>query len=191
MDHKTQDRRIRKTKKSLREGLAKLMLQKNLNEITVKELTDIIDLNRGTFYLHYSDIYDMVEKIENDLLLELQEIMDAHAPEQLNGKPLLLLEDVFTYLRDNAEMCVALLSNHGDIAFVNKLKEVVRQKCFKDWMTIYKSSQPDKYNYVYSFISSGCLGLFDTWLQNDLKETPLEMARLAENIILHGNDILK
>ena len=64
---KTVDRRVRKTKNQLRQGLARLMLEKSLKEITVKELTDLVDMNRGTFYLHYRDIYDLYAQIEAEL----------------------------------------------------------------------------------------------------------------------------
>ena len=74
---KTVDRRVRKTKNQLRQGLARLMLEKSLKEITVKELTDLVDMNRGTFYLHYRDIYDMVEKIEDTIMTEFQRILDS------------------------------------------------------------------------------------------------------------------
>ena len=54
------DRRVRKTRAQLRAGLARLMQQKNIKEITVKELVDEIDINRSTFYLHYTDIYQIL-----------------------------------------------------------------------------------------------------------------------------------
>ena len=50
------DRRVRKTKSQLRKGLARLMQEKSIGEITVKELVEEVDINRSTFYLHYSDI---------------------------------------------------------------------------------------------------------------------------------------
>jgi len=63
------DRRVRKTKAQLREGLARLMQQKSIKEISVKELVDEVDINRSTFYLHYTDIYQMLQKIEEDARL--------------------------------------------------------------------------------------------------------------------------
>ena len=57
------DRRIRKTKAQLRRGLAKLLKEKTIKEITVKELVEEVDINRSTFYLHYTDIYDLQHKI--------------------------------------------------------------------------------------------------------------------------------
>ena len=65
-----EDRRVRKTKRLLREGLAKLMLEKPVKNITVREISELVDINRGTFYLHYKDIYDMVEQIQNEIFEE-------------------------------------------------------------------------------------------------------------------------
>ena len=65
------DRRVRKTKAQLRAGLARLMQKKSIKEITVKELVDEVDINRSTFYLHYSDIYQMLESVENELMDEI------------------------------------------------------------------------------------------------------------------------
>ena len=62
------DRRTRRTKKLLTEAFIELLSVKKLNEITVKELCDKADVNRGTFYLHYQDIYDLKRQIETDLL---------------------------------------------------------------------------------------------------------------------------
>lgn len=191
MELKNSDRRVRKTKRALKDGLAKLMFEKSMNDISVKELTESVDLNRGTFYLHYKDIFDMVEQVENEMLQELKTVMNSHSPEKMNCKPLPLLEDAFTFLKENAAMCTVLLSTNGDIAFVKKLKDVVREKCFNDWMILFSTENADKFEYVYSFLLSGCLGLFESWLKDGLKETPKEMAKLAEDIILHGIEIIK
>ena len=55
---KKEDRRVRRTKKLLSQGLIELMQQKQVKDITVRELADLVDVNRGTFYLYYRDIFD-------------------------------------------------------------------------------------------------------------------------------------
>lgn len=64
MKQKSENRSVRRTKKLLINHLIGLLKQKPINQISVKELTDLCDLNRGTFYLYYKDIYDMIEKLE-------------------------------------------------------------------------------------------------------------------------------
>ena len=90
---KKTDRRIRKTKAQLRQGLAELLQEKSLKEITVKELTDKVDINRSTFYLHYSDIYDMMEKIENELIEEIEELVRTRPVNPFNESSLKVLEE--------------------------------------------------------------------------------------------------
>ncbi len=70
--------RIRKTKAQLREGLARLMLKKSIKEISVKELVDEVDINRSTFYLHYTNIYQMLQKIEEEAMENITEVMQNY-----------------------------------------------------------------------------------------------------------------
>ena len=64
MAQEKMDRRVRRTKALLLQGLIQLMEEKDIKDISVKELSDLADINRGTFYLHYSDVYNMLGKIE-------------------------------------------------------------------------------------------------------------------------------
>lgn len=68
---KKTDRRVRRTKLLLTNALVSLLETKTLKDISVKELCDKADINRGTFYLHYKDIYDMMNQIETDILNQL------------------------------------------------------------------------------------------------------------------------
>lgn len=183
---KKMDRRIRKTKSALRDGLTTLMKEKSIKDITVKELTDTVDLNRGTFYLHYKDIFDMVEQVEAELMDDFIDALSAYTPANSNCPPYPLLENIFMFLGENAELCTVLLSSNGDIAFVNKIKDIVREKCFHDWFILISVQDSNHFEHLYSFILSGCIGLFETWLKTGFKETPQEMATLAADMILYG-----
>ncbi|CDM68921.1 hypothetical protein CM240_1763 [Clostridium bornimense] len=190
MDNKNTDRRIRKTKKFLKDGLIELMLEKSINDISVKELTEKIDLNRGTFYLHYKDIFDLLEQIEDEFLQEFNKIMFSHSEDHLECSLLSLLIDIFNYLKTNAGICTVLLSNNGDRNFINKIKELIRAKCFSVWTVMFELPKTDAFDYFYTFIVSGCIGIFEAWLNNGLKESPYEIASLTESFILNGIDAL-
>ncbi len=185
------DRRIRKTKKALRDGLTTLMLEKSLKDISVKELTELVDINRGTFYLHYKDVFDMIEQIETEMLHDFTRVMSRHSTLNTNGLPLPLLTDIFIFLKENATMCAVLLSSNGDIAFVNKIKDIVRDKCISVWKELFGYSKVDNFEYFYSFILSGCIGLFESWLNKGLIEPPQQIATLAQEMILYGIKVIR
>ena len=68
------DKRVRRTKKLLYHELAILMKEKSIDEITVTELTKRCHMNRSTFYLHYSDIHEMVRKAEDSIIGRMEVI---------------------------------------------------------------------------------------------------------------------
>ena len=72
---KKEDRRVRRTKKLLSQGLIELMQHKQVKDITVRELAERVDVNRGTFYLYYRDIFDLLERLEEDLFEQLNEVI--------------------------------------------------------------------------------------------------------------------
>ncbi|MDI6619761.1 MAG: TetR/AcrR family transcriptional regulator C-terminal domain-containing protein [Clostridiales bacterium] len=191
MGNKNADRRIRKTKKLLRQGLTELLEKKSAKDITVRELSERVDINRGTFYLHYKDIFDMIEQIEMEMFRDFHDVLAKHPLKSLNGKPLPMLIDVFRFVAENSDMCKALIGKNGDIAFINRLKDVVKDRCLNDWMEIFDTGKSQNFGYFYSFIVSGCIGLLQNWLENGLKESPEYMASLAEQMIMTGIEVLK
>ena len=71
MENKTKsvDRRVIKTKRAIRNAFAKLMVEKDINDITIIELAEAADINRKTFYNYYSGVYQVIEDIENDIII--------------------------------------------------------------------------------------------------------------------------
>ncbi|MCI8646852.1 MAG: TetR/AcrR family transcriptional regulator [Firmicutes bacterium] len=196
MERKKTDRRVRKTKHQLRQGLAKLMLEKSIKEITVKELTQLVDVNRGTFYLHYKDIYDMVDQLENEIMTEfralLETVPDQEASRQHQLPSILpLFTSIYTYLAENADLCAVFLGENGDIAFVEKIKGLVRDSCFRTWAAWYPDVEPQRFEWFYAFVVGGHIGLIQNWLSTGMKESPEEIAALAEDMAFRGAGCLQ
>ena len=102
------NRSVRNTKRKLRSGLITLLSEKPLNEISVKELTDSVDVNRGTFYFHYSDIYDMLSKIEDEFFERFDSILNDPDPD-MRGSANEYLTAIFSFLGENHDLCEILL----------------------------------------------------------------------------------
>lgn len=175
-----QDRRIRKTRATLKSALISIMSSKSIKHITVKEICETADLNRGTFYLHYRDVYDMLEQIEDDFFNELTSIIDSHKNEISNTKEP-LLEDLFCFTKNNKDFCRVMLSERGDIGFVRRLLEYL----YKRMSSLYMENSPKTEHSCY-FIIYGCIGLIENWLETDTNETAEEMAILASRLITNG-----
>lgn len=185
------DRRIRKTKKILKESLALLLLKKNLNNITIKELVDLADVNRGTFYLHYRDIHDMLSQIEAEMLNELESISRRFPASLLTDSPKPYISEMFQYIADNQTFCKMLLGPYGDMAFVDKLKKQVEEKCFYSLMEGCPDNALQRYQYFATYTVAGCVGLLQTWLESGMMVAPQELAQVAEGMIQNGIEFLQ
>ena len=74
------NRSVRMTKQRLYQALITLLQQKSLREITVRELTELAGISRGTFYFHYADIYALMDQMEAAQLARLNDLMDSLLP---------------------------------------------------------------------------------------------------------------
>lgn len=197
MNEKKMDSRVRRTKKLLREGLAQLMLEKSVKKISVRELSDLVEINRGTFYLHYKDIFDLVKEIEDELFEEFEEIVNSHevlySTNSFDGyfkeNVYQFIVDICLFLDKNKKMCNVLLSPNGDLDFVLRLKKFINEKCYEEFFQN-KHTEPirDKFNYAYAYFEAGAMGILGYWLKDKSpdRESPEDVAKTLEHIFLYG-----
>ena len=178
------DRRVRKTKAQLRAGLARLMQKKSIKEITVKELVEEVDINRSTFYLHYTDIYQMLESIEGELMDEISHLIDDYALDPINNKESSypFIEQIFTILDNNKDICIALVGKNGDMAFVNRIEGLIAETVFQRLSSRMPKDNRD-IEYAYAFCLNGCVGMIKAWLSSDNQESTQHMAELTHKLI--------
>lgn len=187
MSDKNIDSRVRRTKKLLRQGLTELMAQKSIKKITVRELSELVEINRGTFYLHYKDIYDLVEQIEDEFFNEFESIVMSYTFTDLSNKSRHIIADVCRFLDKNRDICNVLLSDNGDINFVQKLRGFLREKCLTDITNAYHISDLEGYEFLYAYFESGAVGISRYWLSHpESNKTPDDIACLIETIFANG-----
>ncbi len=174
------DRRVRKTRALLLQGLIQLMGEKDIKDISVKELSDLVDINRGTFYLHYNDIHDMLDKIEDELFREFNEILDRDITDSTQApSSQATLLDIFNLLEKHRDIAKVMVGPHGDLAFVNRLKELVKERL----RHLLKTASSAEAEYYYPFIVSGFVGVIETWLNQPAPLPPKKMAEICSGMI--------
>lgn len=176
------DRRVRKTKNILRETLTKLLMTKDIKDITVKELTSLADVNRGTFYLHYTDIYDMYDQIQKEIFEEIKHIIDKHLKHHDTSSLSYLVSEIFDLLSKNRELALVILNSSNSNILTNII-ESSKPKASEDWVALLGSIDPELYEHYYTFITTGCVGLIHNWLSSGMNEAPGVMAKIAGDLI--------
>lgn len=187
---KVEDRRVRRTKQLIKQSLIELMHEKPFNEIKIKDITERADLNRGTFYLHYVDIYDLLSSIENEIFETLEKLLLAYHSNSLQISCFDLLKEVFSYIETNRDLFEALLNSQVEEAFLTKLQALIKTLGLELMQATYKDTSLPHYSYFLSFVLNGVLGVTEQWFKNGMDLSSKEMATMINHFIMDGVSIL-
>ena len=185
------NRSVRNTKRRLREGLLQLLEEKPINEISVKELTELVDVNRGTFYFHYQDIYDLLRDMEQDFFDNFDRTLSENTPAlDEDGFPILdaegapYLHAIFSFVDANRSFCRIMLSPHGDMKFVELVKERIDRQCRFFWQLLAPGADEAQSGIYNAFLINGLIGLIREWV-NDRRDLSVEsISELTATLIL-------
>lgn len=118
------DLRIKKTKTAIINSFLQLRAKKPLERITIKELSDLAEINKATFYLHYKDIYDLSESLEEELLDNVFNSI-AH-PNAVLSEPKVFIRELIDGLVANRSLIDIIFSNDRRGIFVDRLDTKIR-----------------------------------------------------------------
>lgn len=166
------DARAKYTRMVIEEALLSLLREKPVAKITVTELCGRADINRATFYKHYQDVADLMEKIEERLLQNLTQTL--HLTKTVSLEEILL--DILRYMRAQGDRYMALGSDNGDPGLA--MKTFLR--CYEYSYPVLERNlpnmPPNKRKMLYHFLSQGCGGILAQWVLGGMSEEPEEVA---------------
>ena len=178
-----EDRRARRSRKLLKESLLELMKQKSFSDISVRDVADGADMNRGTFYLHYSGTTELLQSLEGDLLEELQSLIDAHIQETVaDGTVRPVLEPLLDFAVAHRDTCAVLFASSGASDFLQSLQELIcrsGEALVDSWFHPKDKSQTD---YFLSFLTWGSIGLLKEWFAQDMAMPRDELIASAQRM---------
>jgi AcrR family transcriptional regulator len=184
------DRRVRYTKMVVKESFIKLLEKKAISQITIKEICEDADINRATFYAHYSDQYDLMSKIEDELFDNINLQLAGLDQISIDLNAVSLAERIFEYIKENAKLCKLLLSERGDFNFQKRVMMLVYDKIINELTDNNKITKEDA-EYVYSFTITGCVGIVQRWLDDDMKKSTRFMAEMVIKLTVGLMNLLK
>lgn len=149
------DARVRYTRLTLKESFLTLLKQKPANKITVKEVCELAGLNRATFYAHYSDCFDLLESIEQELLeafkesLKLEDSFDVTA----------LIEAIYAMVERHEEACQVLIFQGASPSVLQRMIDFARKESIAYWKEKLRHATDAELEMLYTHLSNGLMNV--------------------------------
>lgn len=186
------DRRVTRTQVAIRQALIALIEERGFDALTVSDITTRANINRGTFYLHYRDKYDLLEQTETEIVENIERIFMQGAPlrlEDLNSpdRPLPVIVKMFEYLQENSALMHAIVGLKGDAALQTRIKRAIERNLELGALT---GGRPLSFlvprEYLIAYLLSAHFGVVQVWLERGCVEAPREMALVLTRLSLGG-----
>ena len=174
---KTDNRKHRYTRMVIRESLMKLMKEKSILSVSVKDICDLADISRSTFYDDDKDQYDLLKQIEDGTLAYFEDMLIKYKDKHTKKETSQMVEEMLTYIANNGDTIQVLLSENGDIGFQKKLLYhfIMNNQIVK----YFSEKQNDETNPYYSvFLIHGAIGLIQHWLKDNMAMPVPQLAKM-------------
>ncbi len=184
MGEKAEYKSAKRSRKMIRTAFAKLMLEKEVDKITVTDIVKEADLNRGTFYAHYQTPSDVLVEIENEIMDNLLEFISEVSCVNFFQNPLPVMIKISHYLQEDIDY-FKMLSQSSDLEqFLYRLKKLLVTYMENDENISRNLKDTKTFEVSIFFISGGIIELYKRWFHEELSGMTLEeLAHYASKFI--------
>jgi len=183
-----EDRRVRKTKRALREGLAELLTEKSIQKISVRELTDKVDIHRSTFYANFTDIYDLYNQAEDAIIQEIRDIFSEN--DAVDSK--VFFEILFQYISENRQVCRMLLGRNVSPTFYSRLTDLLKEAYLLCWRKEYGATgTSEELEYYVHFHLSGSLAVVGKWADGNFAYSAEQLVKMFADMEANFGNFIK
>lgn len=168
------DARVRYTRMRIRDSFLTCLAEKPVSKITVKELCDMAEINRATFYKHYADPFDLLEKLEDEALAWLEKAIGEDKFRQD------ILLTILRNLSSHDNPYGALASANGNPGFAGRISALFYREYQPKMAQWLPGCTEDEATAVYLFVVGGCSRLLTGWMQDERRTPPEVVAAQLE-----------
>lgn len=178
------DKRCRKTRMAIKSCLMELMCEKDISKVTITEVALKADINRATFYMHYKDVYHVLDEIENDLIEKLFHIMDAADIVKSLHDPYPLFRELTNEINKDFEFYKLLVQSKNYSNLLNKVHSRFKER-FLELSSGAVNIDMETLSFIVDFISSGITSVYKEWFYSNrnitLEQLSLSLSKLIGN----------
>lgn len=175
---KAENQRVMLTKRLLKENMIDLLMEKDIYQISIRELCDAAGINRTTFYRYYGSQFDLLAEMEDDMINRIKAMLLGRESE-VSAQT---LTSICAYLEENLNLCRLLINNNIDPEFSSRLfqMEPIQLSLLNRLQNTFGA---DDLEYVSAFVINGSFRLLQKWLNKDKREPPEKIAILVANLV--------
>lgn len=188
-----EDRRVRKSKRAIKQAFIQLLKENNLDRITIQQISDLADVNRGTFYLNYEDKYALLDEMENEQIEKIKGFVDIRKMDLSTKNSDRFIEDfankiiknVITHIEHNIEFYQVILNLERKSQIEEQLADIVRSNIKhlignKD--NVFGISE----NYYLSYVVGSMMSMIKYWVSDENRVSVEELVNYVSTIASTG-----
>lgn len=167
------DRRITKSQEAIKKAVIELMTEKSFDDITIQDISDRANVNRGTIYLHYADKYDLLDKLMEEHINKLRKTCEWACEMEWIEATLIFFE----YFESNYLFFSTMLASKGAPSFRSRFIEFLIEE-FKDEVDVTKGKNHGlSEDVIVKFTANAYVGVLESWLKDGMPSPPHVMAK--------------
>ncbi|AVH75237.1 TetR/AcrR family transcriptional regulator [Weissella koreensis] len=176
------------TKAQIIDAFITILNTKDISKITISDITKEAKINRGTFYRHFDDKFDLINKKEDEILDQTKDILKKYLDDNVTSSSFNTYRtEVLSVLNNNSSFISAMIGENGDLTFETKILTEMytfSQNNIK-YFGIVIDHPTIEQEITLQFLTNGLLGVIKTWLQNtDISIE--ELSQIIDDIIEKG-----
>ncbi|MBP5363266.1 MAG: TetR/AcrR family transcriptional regulator [Ruminococcus sp.] len=184
-DIKRTDRRITRTKKAIRIALAELLCEKDINTITIKDISEKADINRKTFYNYYSGIHQVVDEIENSIINSLESNLNDVDIYEAMKDPLIVFDKLTAIINSDFEFYSHLMKMSSNVSLATKVVDLLKEKT-KEKLKKQVDIPETDLQMIIDYSTSGMIRVYQMWFNSNRAIPIEELSNTLGNIMFYG-----
>ncbi|KOY80283.1 TetR/AcrR family transcriptional regulator C-terminal domain-containing protein [Lysinibacillus macroides] len=160
------DRRILKSQQAIQAAFLAMLVHEGFDEITVKSISEKANIGRKTFYLHYVDKYDLLDKIVDNHLKRLREICDHKKDKGFIEGTIIW----FAYFQQHKLFFASLFRSESTLSFRKKLLTFIMGEIDKKLDSNTSINQTIDRHIILKFLGTAVMGVLESYALNETED---------------------
>ena len=174
------DRRNKRTKDAIYNAFTELLLKERYSKITIKEIIDLADIGRSTFYSHFETKDELLKSMCTDMF----DKMHSNNPTLSSGNPHSMILDVLYHIKENEKIIKGVFLSESGELFMNYFKNYFSNHIEQHLFASYNERIMDiPKDFLINHISGSFLEMVKWWVSRNMKQTPEELTSYFISVI--------